>query len=446
MSLSVKQDSQSKVDNSKIHELLSKINISDSHRIHLVASENIMSPLARLPFILDCHGRYFLDDIRRFSKWYFPSGREIEDIENSFLLPLLKELFEAEYADVRPISGMNCMTIALSALANIGDSILSIPLNNGGHASTKVVANRLGLNVYDIPFSNAYDIDMNQLEQQLKKIKPALVYIDQSTFIFPIDPQPIRNLIEAVSPSTILHYDTSHINGLIAGKSLFNPLKRGAHCIGGSTHKTLPGPHKGVLLTDSKPIADSIQKISDHFISHHHTASSISLTISLMEMKYCGGNEYAQQTIANAKTFAKCLSSNGFYVPAIDRGFSDTHQVWALPEKIDADNLLHILLNSGIVVTRFDGLPGIGQAAFRLSTSELTKRGGVEKDVICLAKIICELQIEGILSNASREQLSQLLNRLSSVHYCYKTEDIATFDLPKNIMFLIESISSYCRM
>ena len=73
--------------------------------------------------------------------------------------------------------------------------------------------------------------------------------------MFPIDPQPIRNLIDKLSPETILHYDSSHINGLIFGKALFNPLTRGAHCYGGSTHKTLPGPHKGFLAMNELSIA-----------------------------------------------------------------------------------------------------------------------------------------------------------------------------------------------
>src|SRR3989338_7630956 len=85
-------------------------------RIHLIASENTLSPLAKLPFLLDQHTRYFLDDFRRFGKWYFPSGALHMEMEEELLTPLLSELTQTHFVNTRPISGMNCMLIALAAL------------------------------------------------------------------------------------------------------------------------------------------------------------------------------------------------------------------------------------------------------------------------------------------------------------------------------------------
>src|SRR5205823_6268942 len=159
-------------------------------------------------------------------------------------------------------------------------------------------------------------IDMSGLEAELIKTRPAVVYSDQSTLLFPIDPRPLRELIDLVSPEIILHYDSSHVNGLILGDALFNPLERGAHSFGGSTHKTLPGPHKGFFATNDESLARRVQAASDHFVSHHHLADVVSLAVTLIEMQECSGDVYAHRVIANAQNFARVLFDQGICVAA----------------------------------------------------------------------------------------------------------------------------------
>lgn len=211
------------------------------------------------------------------------SGKDLGTIEQEYLYPLLKEAAQAQYVTTKPISGINCMTIALSALSKPGDTIYTVPITVGGHVSTLHVAEGLGLTVKHIPFLNPYDINYEELETCLIKDNPAIVYIDQSTFLFPIDPYPIRQIINKNNLRSYIHYDSSHINGFILTHVMDNPLERGAHCFGGSTHKTLPGPHKGFLATNNQELYIKIQNKSDHFVSHSHMARSISLAITLLE-------------------------------------------------------------------------------------------------------------------------------------------------------------------
>lgn len=217
--------------------------------INLAPSENVLSPLARLPFVLDMYGRYFFDDLPKHGIHKFFGGLQPGEIETQIVVPLLKRMTGATYVTVKPLSGLHCMTIALTALTKPGERVLSISPANGGHDCLSPLGARLGLHMESLPMSSPHDLDLLALEQVLTDDPPALVYIDQSTVLFPVDPRPIRNIVDKHSLPTRIHYDSSHLNGLILGQAVFNPLEQGAHTFGGSTHKTLPGPHKGFLAT-----------------------------------------------------------------------------------------------------------------------------------------------------------------------------------------------------
>jgi glycine hydroxymethyltransferase len=431
-------------DKKLIVDLLTRLSGQErrAHRsISMTPSENVLSPLARLPFVLDAYSRYFLDDLRLFGRWFFHGGKEIGSIEQEVLLPLFRTMARARHVNVRPISGLNCMTVVLAGLTNPGDVVFTVPLEAGGHASTPVVAGRFGLQVRPIPFSNPFDIDMNRLETELAQLRPAVLYIDQSTLLFPIDPLPLRKLIDAVSSETVLHYDSSHVNGLILGGAIFNPLERGAHCFGGSTHKTLPGPHKGFFATNDDTLSLQIQEMSDHFVSHHHLAEVISLTVTLIEMQLCGGNHYARRVIANARNFARVLSERGVFVAAADRGFTASHQVWAIPgTKYSMDELAERLYRCGIIVNNFNGLPGIAQPAFRLSLAEATRMGATELDAANLAGIFADALGGEVQETSLQQRVDQLCRKLNRPHYCFELDKLRLLGVPNELKALLEAL------
>ncbi|MBX9585807.1 MAG: hypothetical protein K2X50_00985 [Gammaproteobacteria bacterium] len=410
----------------KIAQLLAFVQDNERNslkKIHLIPSENTLSPLSRLPLLLDIYSRYYLNDFKRFGAWCFPSGQPIDLLENEFLYPILRELSGAIYINTKPISGMNCMTIALAGLADLGDSVLTIPVENGGHVSTTIVAERLGLSLNFIPFKNTFEIDYCKLEDLLKKIKPKLIYLDHATFLFPLDTSAIRALINRVTPDTILYYDTSHTNGLILCQAYPNPLEHGVDIYGGSTHKTLPGPHKAFLATNRKDLADKIESKSNHFVSHNHPSSSLSLAITLMEMKYCGGRDYANRIITNAKLFANILSERGFMVSSNNHNYTETHQVWAYPEK-NIEEYTNLLSNLGIVINKFSSLPGINRQSYRLSVSEITRMGAQETEITELAHLMGDLLNENNVNRSLIDRFSLLQKKLSVPQYCYRFNDI----------------------
>lgn len=206
--------------------------------------------------VLDGYSRYFVDHMELFGEWSFFGGVEAGRIETDLLKPMLSDMAGADHVDVRPISGLNCMTVAMGGLCPAGGTMYTVPVESGGHMSTTTVAERLGIRTVPLPMDGHHAIDLDRLAEQLKTDPPNLVYLDQSTQLFPIDPLPVRELLDQHAPQALLHYDSSHINGLILGGALPNPLDRGAHSFGGSTHKTLPGPHKAFLATNDRRVAE----------------------------------------------------------------------------------------------------------------------------------------------------------------------------------------------
>jgi glycine/serine hydroxymethyltransferase len=431
-----------------IHRLIGLLSQQErryQNALHFVPSETALSPLARLPFITDAYGRYFFNDQRESNKWSFHGGRDLGEVEREILFPLLLDLGKAKYANVRPISGMNCLTIAMAALTELGDTVVAVDIDVGGHMSTPHVAQRLGLKLDYIPMLSEFEVDLEQLAKYLKKKQPALIYFDQSTLLFPIDIKPIKNLVTKYSPKTLIHFDASHLNGLILNGALPNPLDQGADSFGGSTHKTLPGPHKAFLLTNNPKIAKRIDYMGDHLVSHAHSAEILSLTITLLELKYCGGAEYAATVMNNAKAFAQHLHNQGVTVAAASRGFTNCHQVWVTPETDDPWALSERLYRCNLLVNNFPGLPGINRHSLRLSLAEITRFGMKPSDMPRLAELFVDAFQPDVSEDKLLASVQEIRSEFSSLQYCYTLSDLCnSYELPflvKKYLEMWEQIS-----
>lgn len=404
--------------------------------------ENVLSPLARVPFVLDLNGRYYFDHMAKFGSWSFFGALEAGRVEQEVLLPMLSEATGADFVDVRPLSGLHCMTVAMSGLCEPGDAVVTIPVAAGGHMCTAGVAQRLGLRVSALPFRDPYELDLDSAAAILSELQPAAIYIDQSAQLFPIDPRPLREIVDHYSPQTVIHYDASHLNGLILTGAMFNPLEHGAHSLGGSTHKTLPGPHKGYLATNDPGLALQLADSASTFVSHHHPADVVSLAITLIELRDCGGEEYGRRVTENARLFAAALHNRGIAVAGAERGFTECHQVWAsAPRDADPTAIADRLFESGIVVNKLEGLPGMDRAAFRFSLAEFTRMGADAEDTEVLADLVSRV----ILATSPHAQvsadLSELRRRLDRPRYCYDADQLEGLGAPAELVALCRTIA-----
>ena len=394
----------------------------------MVPSENPISPLAKRVFQYDAYTRYYFDNINQWGTWAFPGGNILGKIEIDILIPLLQELAEAKYVNVKSISGLNCMLTTILSYCKTGDCICLMPFELGGHPSAAEISRNLGLEIIYAPTGkDNFDIDTDKFYITLKKFKPKLIYVDQATVLFPLNIGKIKKIVTNLSLDTRIHVDSSHINGLILGKVLPNPLKEGADSFGGSTHKSLAGPHKAYFVTNDKEIANSYYLKSSYMTSHHHMADLIALTVTLLEFKLKKGNEYASQMVCNAKAFGKALNDFNFKVQGKEFEYTACHRIWLDPSNyMDTVEAAKKLLEIGIIVNTFQKLPYIDKPGFRIGVNEVTTFGLQEREMSILANFYHELIVKKSNVKILAEEVKKLRQKFNVHKFCFTKEEAAS--------------------
>ncbi len=390
--------------------------------INLIASENITSSLVREATISDLSHRYAegLSGSRLYEGCQYIDA--IEDITVS----LSKKLFNAEHANVQPISGVVSNLASFFAFSKYNDPIMAMEVPYGGHIShAKVSAAGIrGLKVYTHPFDfEKMNIDAPSMQKRILEIKPKIVLLGGSLFLFPHPVEEAREAADEVGARVM--YDGAHVLGLIAGKQFQDPLKEGADLLVGSTHKTFPGPQGGIILS-KKELSNQIDEaVFPGVLSNHHLHHLAGLGIATAEMLEFG-EEYAYQIIKNAKALAQSLHEEGFNVLCEDLGFTESHQVVMdvsdvgraakLSKQLESNN---IILNKNLLpwddVDRADDPSGI-----RLGTQEITRRGMKESHMSEVAYYIKKVVVDG--ANL-KDEIAEFMDDYTKVHYAFTPDE-----------------------
>ncbi|MBV9022791.1 MAG: aminotransferase class I/II-fold pyridoxal phosphate-dependent enzyme [Streptomycetaceae bacterium] len=339
-------------------------------RLHLLPSENGLSLAARLPHLTEAAVRYACPGPESGGEnCVWPGRQDLVAVEQGAAV-LLGAQLGAAYVNLKPVSGISALTVALSALAGAWQTVFNWAERDGGHGSTRFIGTHWGLRMKDLPFDPVtLTLDLDRLADRIGEGPPALVYLDVFTCLFPVV---LRGLREVVGEQTAIHYDASHALGLIAGGEFQNPLAEGADSLGGSADKTYPGPHKGLLATNDSAIAARLDEHASHFASHHHSADVAALAVAAAEMDE-HGTVYARRTVANARRLAAALAERGFIVCGEHRGFTACHQLWIdIAALMDAQTASRLLFEAGVVVEAIP-IPRIcAPAGLRLGVQEVS--------------------------------------------------------------------------
>ncbi|MFD0267732.1 hypothetical protein ACFVGY_14220 [Streptomyces sp. NPDC127106] len=362
--------------------------------VNLVPSENRVSPLASTPLRTDFYNRYFFNDALDPEFWQFRGGEGVGRLEAELALPALRRLGRAEYVNVRPVSGMSAMLVVLLGLGgDAGDGVVCVDAATGGHYATARQIRMLGRRALEVPFTEGR-VEADALRRALGSGRVPLVYLDLQNCLREPDVAQVAEVIRETSPETVLHVDCSHTLGLVLGGVHANPLDLGADTMGGSTHKTFPGPQKGVLFTRDEALARRMREAQFYTISSHHFAETLALGLAAAEFEHFGA-AYARQVLVNARTFAAALRDRGFDVVPGGPHLTDTHQVWVrMAPGESAGTFSARLAALGIRVNVQTELPGIAEPALRLGVSEVTLTGGTERTMEALAEVFALVRAE----------------------------------------------------
>lgn len=410
-----------------------------ANSLPMIASENILSPLCREMLITDFHGRYAegTPGNRYYEGCKFFDHVEVKTME------LAKSLFQCNYADVRPTSGTVANMAALKALIKPGETATVLDTADGAHISFGKygAAGVRGINLVSFPFSNEeMTIDVDGAVKLIKQVKPKLALCGQSVFLFPT---PLKVIAEAAHEvGAYVIYDAAHVLGLIAGKRFQDPLREGADVMNGSTHKTLPGPQGGMILSNKKTNTEEEKAffrklgfgvfpgVTSSYHLHHVAAKGIAFAEHL---EY--GEAYADQTIKNAKCLAESLYEQGFKVFGEKLGFTKSHQVLVEIGPGKGKEASKLLENSGIV-TNMNMIPGdmdpLNPSGLRLGTPELTRIGMKQQEMVDVATFFARTLLKHENSKKIREDIQEFRKDFQELCFCF-TKSYRGYDYHKLI-------------
>jgi glycine hydroxymethyltransferase len=383
--------------------------------INLVASENLMSPAARRALSSDFAHRYCLPPSgeRPADIWDYPNqslGREIERLTKR----AAQQLFGGAYVDLRPLSGNNIASILISTLARGAEGVFTVPGSAGGHFATAPICKQFGAARIDLPYDEKTGrIDIDDCAALAKTRKPKMIYLDASMILFPY---PVAALRDIFGPDCIIAYDASHCFGLIAGGVFQAPFREGADFLVGSTHKSMFGPQKGMILAqnDDARARAVHEAITPLYVSNSHSHHVAALGIALEEL-IAFGRAYATQVVANARALAQALASEGLRPLYAEQGFTDSHQILCAIEG-DALSALAKLERVGIHVNGVS-LPFSAAPGLRIGAAESTRRGLVEEDMRALANCIADTLNERRSVAAVAAQVTDISRTHQDIHF-----------------------------
>lgn len=406
--------------------------------INLIASENAQSRAVRDVQNSDFMARYaegHPNEEGRVNR-YYQGTRFIDEIERKARQEITA-LFRCRQADVRPISGNAANTaIALGWLRG-GDSVIVNSTDAGGHISHNLVGvfgrriqvrgqtltagrdNSVRLHFFPLT-PDKYHLDVAVAISMIDRIRPQLVVLGKSLFLFP---EPLAELLPVCREHKIpILFDGAHVLGLVAGGEFQDPLHEGATYLTGSTHKTFPGPQRGVILAnldDSE--AETYWGPADRGVfpgssSNHHLHSLAGLVVATREMKE-HGRDYARQVVRNAQALGRALSDSGIAVEAKDFGFTRSHQVAVDVASFGGGVEVARRLESQDIIVNYNMLPGDqdprNPSGLRIGVQEMTRFGMKEAEMGELAALIAD----SARGKAVKEAVNQLRARFIAMQY-----------------------------
>ena len=285
--------------------------------IELIASENFVSEavLAAASTVLT----------NKYAEGYpgkrYYGGCECVDVVENLARDRAKQLFGADHANVQPHSGASANYAVYQALCNVGDTVMGMNLDNGGHLTHGSPVNYSGINYNMVAYgvNDQGSIDYDQVRDLAKKHKPKMIIAGASAYPRIIDFKAFSEIAHEVG--AYLFVDMAHIAGLVATGLHPSPVPY-ADVVTTTTHKTLRGPRGGVILCKEE-LAKKIDKAifpgsQGGPLMHIITAKAVAFGEALKpEFK-----TYQEQILKNAQVLAKSLMDSGFDLVS---GGTDNH-------------------------------------------------------------------------------------------------------------------------
>ena len=373
-----------------IYAAIEKERARQTAGIELIASENYVSPavLAAMGSVLT----------NKYAEGYpgrrYYGGCEFVDVVEQLAIDRAKELFGAEHANVQPHSGAQANAAVYMALLELGDVVLGLKLDHGGHLTHGFHLNQSG-KLYNFKHYGVHQqterLDYDELEALAHEHHPKLIVVGASAYPRHFDFPRLRAIADAVGARLMM--DMAHVAGLIAADLHPDPVP---YCdvVTSTTHKTLRGPRAGLILCREE-WAKAIDKavfpgIQGGPLMHIIAAKAV----AFHEATQPDFKAYQQRTLDNAQALAAELVRQGLRLVS---GGTDNHLMLVdmTPAGVTGKAAEKALDAAGIHTNKnmipFDPKPPLTASGIRLGTPAATTRGFGPDDMRQVGRWIGEI-------------------------------------------------------
>jgi glycine hydroxymethyltransferase len=277
--------------------------------IELIASENIVSRA-----VLDVQGSILTNKtVEGYPAKRYHAGAVNVDAVEQTAIERACQLFGCGFANVQPHSGSQANHAVLHAVADVGDTILAMDLNAGGHLSHGAAVNFSGKWFKVVNYGvRAKDglIDYDEVVELARTHRPKLVIAGGSAYPRALDFAAFRRAADAAGARLLV--DMAHFAGLVAGGAHASPFPH-ADIVTTTTYKSLRGPRGALILWNDESLRKPINLavfpgLQGTPYLHIVAAKAVALGEALQpEFK-----AYAAAVLVHARLLAQRLQSHGF--------------------------------------------------------------------------------------------------------------------------------------
>jgi len=355
--------------------------------IVLIASENYVSRA-----VLEAQGSVLTN---KYAEGYpgrrYYGGCEFVDIAEQLAIDRAVQLFGAEHANVQSHAGASANMAAYAALLEIGDTVMGLQLDQGGHLTHGSPVNFSSKLYNFISYAlnpETEQLDYDVIERAAKEHRPKVIVAGYTAYPRTIDFERFGNIAREVG--AVLMVDMAHIAGLIAGGAHPSPIPH-AGVVTSTTHKTLRGPRGAMILS-----TEEHRRAVDRAVFPYGQGGPLMHAVAAKAVAFGEALEpafsnYARDTVANAQALAAGLEAEGLRIVS---GGTDNHLMLVdlTPLECTGQEAEDVLTRINVTVNKNaipnDPLPPRVTSGVRLGTPAITSRGFGIEDTKHVASII----------------------------------------------------------
>ncbi len=390
--------------------------------VELIASENFTSPA-----VLEAVGSVLTNKYAEgYPRKRYYGGCEKVDIVEDLARERACALFGAGFANVQPHCGANANFGAYTALLELGDTVLGMSLDQGGHLTHGSPVNFSGRYYNFASYGvdpETETIDYDDLLRIAKEVRPKLIVGGASAYPRIIDFERMAAIAREVDAYFMV--DMAHIAGLVAAGAHPSPVPH-ADVVTSTSHKTLRGPRGGFILSNEEDIAKKIDKAvfpgAQGGPLMHVIAGK---AVAFGEAAQPAYKEYIDHVVENARTLGAGMLDGGLRLVS---GGTDNHLclVDLTAADVTGKDAEKLLEGVGLTVNK-NSIPNETRSPFvtsgiRVGSAAATTRGFTADDFYEVGQLIARTVFNAD-DDAALADVSRKVDALLAAHPLYPELD-----------------------